>query len=85
MQSVDKEVASMAVFNQRDDPLSADFAINDENDGGASANTSVQQLKHMLKNYDALVEGQHHLLSQSITKMAKIPPPDEIAATFTRF
>ena len=39
----------------------------------------------MLRNYDALVEGQHHLLNQSITKMAKIPPPDEITATFNRF
>ena len=45
----------------------------------------MQQLKHMLRNYDALVEGQHHLLNQSITKMAKIPPPDEISATFSRF
>ena len=44
-----------------------------------------QQLRHLLKNYDALVEGQHHLLNQSITKMAKIPPPDEITATFNRF
>ena len=39
----------------------------------------------MLRNYDALVEGQHHLLNQSITKMAKIPPPDEITSTFNRF
>jgi hypothetical protein len=39
----------------------------------------------LLKNYDALVEGQHALLNQSITKMAKIPPPDEINATFSRF
>lgn len=84
----------MSVFNQRDDPMltSTDYpasssiaGANDENDGGAAGNTSVQQLKHMLRNYDALVEGQHHLLNQSITKMAKIPPPDEITATFNRF
>ena len=50
--SNDKEVASMSVFNQRDDPMltSSDYpnsahigtgGINDENDGGASGNTSV--------------------------------------------
>ena len=42
-------------------------------------------MKQLMKNYDALVESQHHLLNQSITKMAKIPPPDEITATFNRF
>ena len=54
--SIDKEVASMAVFNQRDDPMltSSDYPatssigtgggplLNDENDGGAAGNTSVQ-------------------------------------------
>lgn len=88
LHSIDKEVASLAIFNQRDDPLSStdigSGTITDENDGCVN-NTSVQQLKHMLRNYDALVEGQHHLLNQSITKMAKIPPPDEITATFNRF
>jgi hypothetical protein len=47
--------------------------------------SSVTQLKHLLRNYDALVEGQHHLLTQSISKMAKIPPADEIQQTFNRF
>ena len=50
----------MAVFNTKDDPMltSADYStMNDENDGGASSNTSVSQIKHMLRNYDALVEG----------------------------
>ena len=53
--SIDKEVASMAVFKQRDDPMltSSDYPatssigtggplLNDENDVGASGNTSVQ-------------------------------------------
>ena len=45
MQSIDKEVASMAVFNQREDGLAGDnlgsmVGVNDENDG-ASGNTSV--------------------------------------------
>ncbi len=67
LHSIDKEVASLAVFNQRDDQMSStDFGSspvhNDENDNCAN-NTSVQQLKHMLRNYDALVEGQHHLLN----------------------
>lgn len=47
--------------------------------------SSVSQLKHLLRNYDALVEGQHHLLTQSISKMAKIPPADDIQQTFNRF
>lgn len=47
--------------------------------------SSVTQLKHLLRNYDALVEGQHSLLTQSIAKMAKIPPADEISNTFNRF
>ena len=47
--------------------------------------SSVGQLKHLLKNYDALVESQHALLNQSIAKMAKVPPPDEIQSTFNRF
>ena len=93
MQTIDKEVAALAIFNQRtDDPLaqtdyvSGALNVADENDNpNSTSNTSVLQLKHMLRNYDALVEGQHHLLNQSITKMAKIPPPDEITATFNRF
>jgi len=47
--------------------------------------SSVGQLKHLLRNYDALVESQHALLNQSISKMAKIPAPDELQATFSRF
>lgn len=38
-----------------------------------------------MRNYEALVEGQNHLLTQSVSKMAKIPAPDEISATFNRF
>jgi hypothetical protein len=43
MQAVDKQVSSMAVFNKKDDQISGDFstAFIDENDGGASGNTSV--------------------------------------------
>ncbi|TNV73204.1 hypothetical protein FGO68_gene6219 [Halteria grandinella] len=47
--------------------------------------STVGQLKHLLRNYDALVEGQHSLLNQSISKMAKIPPADELTSTFQRF
>jgi len=54
-------------------------------DGKFGGITSVQQLRGLLKNYEALVEGQHTLLNQSITKMAKIPAPDEINSTFSRF
>lgn len=46
---------------------------------------SVHQLKLLLKNYDALVEGQNQLLTQSMQKMQKVPQPCEIAATFSRF
>ena len=47
--------------------------------------SSVSQLRHLLRNYDALVQSQHTLLTQSLTKMSKIPPADEISNTFNRF
>jgi hypothetical protein len=42
-------------------------------------------LKLLLRNYEALVEGQNHLLTQSMQKMQKVPQPCEVAATFSRF
>ena len=77
MQTLDKEIGSLQLFN-------ADRCSNDvdETRDKYSDITSVQQLKHLLRNYEALVEGQNHLLSQSITKMAKIPAPEEISQTF---
>ena len=77
----------MAVFKQNEVDGTNEYAPPDnfdENDKFSGIST-VQQVKHLMKNYDALVESQHHLLNQSITKMAKIPPPDEITATFNRF
>lgn len=69
----------MSIFNEKAD-------LNQEETGGKFQGiSSVQQLKLLLKNYDALVESQHKLLSQSITKMAKIPPPEEVSAAFNRF
>jgi hypothetical protein len=86
MKTVDKEINDMQIFNQKDDRgvLNANNEI-DECKDKYSEITSVQQLKHLLRNYEALVEGQNHLLTQSITKMQKIPSPDEISATFQRF
>lgn len=46
MGSVDKEIAQMAVFNQRDEPA----------DGEDKNSSSVQQLRLILKNYEALTE-----------------------------
>ena len=56
MEKVDKDIGQLSVFNQKDE------GIDDPNSkfGGI---TSVQQLKCLLKNYDALVEGQHSLLN----------------------
>merc|ERR1712021_55728 len=77
MQTVVKGMADLQVFN--------------ENAGGApildeeKAMTSVNQLKELFKNYEGIVESQHHLLQTSITKMSAIPPPDEISATFEKF
>ena len=68
----------MAVFNQRNE--TTDNQFDDSKTG-----SSVQQLRMILKNYEALTESQQHLLNQSITKMAEIPPPDEISAAFDRF
>ena len=70
----------MQVFN-----FESRVAEPDQTDDKYSEITSVQQLRHLLRNYEALVEGQNHLLTQSITKMNKIPAPEEIQATFARF
>lgn len=88
MQAIDKEIGSLQVFNQRDDRvggLNSAFAEIDETKDKFTDITSVQQLKHLLRNYEAMVEGQNHLLTQSISKMQKIPAPEEITATFQRF
>jgi len=84
MEAVDNEIGSMTMFNKKEDRYAGDADGFNDN-GKFSDITSVQQLKHLMKNYDALVEGQHHLLTQSIHKMQKIPPPEEITATFNRF
>lgn len=42
-------------------------------------------MKLLLRNYEALVDGQNHLLTQSMQKMQKVPQPSEVAATFSRF
>lgn len=76
MQTVDKEIGSLQLFNARESSSAPDI---DETRDKYSDITSVQQLKHLLRNYEALVEGQNHLLTQSITKMAKIPAPEEIS------
>ncbi len=81
MLKIDNEISQLSVFNDRqelstkpEDPTSKFSGI-----------TSIQLLKDLLKNYDGLVEGQHALLTQSLTKMSKIPPPDELSAAFSRF
>ena len=53
MEKIDKEVAQLSVFNEKNDVTYDDVTSK------FSQITSVQQLKHLLKNYDALVEGQH--------------------------
>ena len=64
MDAIDKEIGSMALFNTREDRYTDDPVADGFTDGGKLSDiTSVQQLKHLLKNYDALVEGQHHLLT----------------------
>ncbi len=87
MQAIDKEIGSLQVFNQREDRVACNgpYADIDETKDKFTEITSVQQLKHLLRNYEAIVEGQNHLLTQSITKMQKIPAPEEITATFQRF
>jgi len=85
MITVDKEIASLSVFNQREEHYELPSSLNNDDVGKYANVSSVQQLRLILRNYEALTESQHHLLNQSITKMAKIPPPDEITATFNRF
>ena len=58
MTAVDKEIAQMAIFKQSDAGGAAEYAppdVHDENDKFGGIN-SVQQLKLLMKNYDALVE-----------------------------
>lgn len=62
MEAVDKEIGSMTLFNKKEDRYAGDTDGFNEN-GKFGDITSVQQLKHLMKNYDALVEGQHHLLT----------------------
>ena len=85
MQAIDKEIGSLQVFNQREDRgggFNGPYAEIDETKDKFTDITSVLQLKHLLRNYEAMVEGQNHLLTQSISKMQKIPAPEEITATF---
>lgn len=51
MHAVDKEISGLQVFNfeSRHEP--------DETQDKYSDITSVQQLRHLLRNYEALVEG----------------------------
>lgn len=79
MGEIDKKMSQLETFSGKedddvDDPSSKFSGIN-----------SISELKGLLKNYDLLVEGQHTLLSQSLSKMAKIPPPADVANTFAKF
>ena len=98
MERVDKDIAQLTVFSgPKGGELGADEDDDDygnENDDGNKPKkgnrkfkgvNSVSQLKHLLRNYDALVEGQHSLLNSSIAKMAMVPSPDDISDTFNRF
>lgn len=73
MINIDKGLGDLAIFNPK----------GDETEG--QSGTSVAQLQELLRNYGGIVESQQHLLQTSISKMQAVPPPDEIAATFSRF
>lgn len=77
MQKIDKGINDLQVFNEN-----AGSAPVVQDERGIN---SVNQLKELFKNYEGIVESQHHLLQTSITKMAAIPPPDELSATFEKF
>lgn len=78
MQRIDDKVDGLQIMNEKeaefDDPSSKFAGIQ-----------SVAQLKHLLKNYDGLVDSQHALMTQSLSKMAKIPAPEDVSAAFSRF
>lgn len=86
MEKVDKGINELHIFNENATRTAAGTApsANPESTNERGT-TSVNQLKELLKNYEGIVESQHHLLETSITKMSAIPPPDELAATFERF
>ena len=50
MERIDKEISTLSVFNQKDE-------VYDDPNSKFSGITSIQQLKGLLKNYEALVEG----------------------------
>ena len=53
MHAVDKEIGSMQVFNEK----GSNNYDADETKDKYSEITSVQQLRHLLRNYEGLVEG----------------------------
>lgn len=53
MHAVDKEIGSMQVFNEK----GSNSYETDETKDKYSEITSVQQLRHLLRNYEGLVEG----------------------------
>ena len=62
MTAVDKEISTMAVFNTREDQFANDAAPG-ENVGKFANVSGVQQLRLLLRNYEGIVESQHHLLN----------------------
>jgi len=80
MERIDAEVAKLDVFNENN--VADSSSVENDKFKGVS---NVGQLKHLLRNYDALVQGQNALLTKSVNKMAHIPSPEDITSAFSRF
>jgi hypothetical protein len=56
MITVDKEIASLSVFNQREEQHDLPNSLNNDDAGKFANVSSVQQLRLILRNYEALTE-----------------------------
>jgi hypothetical protein len=56
MITVDKEIASFSVFNQREEHHELPNSLNNDDAGKFANVSSVQQLRLILRNYEALTE-----------------------------
>lgn len=81
MLKVDKEIEGLLIFNQKD----VDQSQFEDVTSKYSSINSVSQLKNLLHSYDALSHCQSTVISESLSKLHKIPTPEDISSHFSRF
>ena len=81
LHKVDKEVEGLLIFNQKE----VDQSQFEDVTSKFSSINSVSQLKNLLHSYDLLSSCQSTVISESLSKLHKIPTPDDITSHFSRF